>query len=76
METLVGELGAVFVLAGLDFAKISRGDHASYVALWLKGLKEDKRVIFWAPAMRSGQRILSRACSPLPRSDGGMTAVR
>lgn len=55
METLVAELGAVFVLAGLDFAKISRSDHASYVSSWLKGLKADKRAISSAPAMRSGR---------------------
>ena len=50
MEELVAELGAAFVLADLDIAPMPRDDHASYIASWLKGLKEDKRAIFSAAA--------------------------
>ncbi|WP_067223121.1 ArdC family protein [Stappia indica] len=50
MEELVAELGAAFVLAGLDIAPNPRGEHASYIASWLKVLKEDKRAIFSAAA--------------------------
>jgi antirestriction protein ArdC len=48
MEELVAELGAAFVLADLDIAPQPREEHASYVASWLKALKDDKRAIFTA----------------------------
>jgi antirestriction protein ArdC len=48
IEELVAELGAAFLCADLDLAAEPRADHASYVANWLKVLKDDKRTIFSA----------------------------
>ncbi len=49
-EELVAELGAAFVCADLDLTPEIRADHASYIASWLKALKDDKRAIFTAAA--------------------------
>lgn len=48
MEELVAELGSAFLSADLDLTPEMRDDHASYVASWLKVLKNDKRAIFTA----------------------------
>ena len=48
MEELVAELGSAFLSADLDLMPEVRDDHASYVASWLKVLKNDKRAIFTA----------------------------
>jgi antirestriction protein ArdC len=48
MEELVAELGAAFLCADLDLSPEPRPDHASYIASWLKVLREDKRAIFTA----------------------------
>lgn len=48
MEELVAELGAAFVCADLDLTPAVRDDHASYIASWLKVLKDDKRAVFTA----------------------------
>lgn len=48
MEELVAELGSAFLSADLDLTPEIRDDHASYVASWLKVLKNDKRAIFTA----------------------------
>lgn len=48
MEELVAELGAAFVSADLGLTPEVRDDHASYIASWLKVLKNDKRAIFTA----------------------------
>ncbi len=50
MEELVAELGSAFLSADLDLTPEPREDHASYIASWLKVLKEDKRAIFSAAA--------------------------
>ncbi|MGX1101561.1 antirestriction protein ArdC [Amorphus sp. MBR-141] len=47
-EELVAELGAAFLCADLDISLEPRPDHASYVATWLKVLKNDTRAIFTA----------------------------
>jgi antirestriction protein ArdC len=47
-EELVAELGAAFLCADLQIAIEPRADHASYIALWLRVLKNDKRAIFTA----------------------------
>jgi antirestriction protein ArdC len=47
-EELVAELGAAFLCADLGIAPEPREDHASYLAHWLKVLKDDKRAIFTA----------------------------
>ncbi|WOB78475.1 ArdC family protein [Brevundimonas nasdae] len=48
VEELVAEIGAAFALARLGVSAEPREDHASYLASWLKVLKEDKRAIFTA----------------------------
>jgi antirestriction protein ArdC len=48
MEELVAELGSAFLSADLDLTPELRDDHASYIASWIKVLKEDKRAIFTA----------------------------
>lgn len=48
MEELVAELGAAFLSSDLGLTPEVRSDHASYIASWIKVLKEDKRAIFSA----------------------------
>jgi antirestriction protein ArdC len=48
MEELVAELGSAFLSADLDLTPELRSDHASYIASWIKVLKDDKRAIFTA----------------------------
>ena len=50
MEELVAELGAAFLCADLDLTPGHCDDHAGYIALWLKVLKDDRRAIFTAAA--------------------------
>ena len=50
MEELVAELGSAFLSADLDLTPTPREDHASYIAHWLKVLKDNKRAIFTAAA--------------------------
>ena len=47
-EELVAELGAAFSCARLGIETETREDHASYLASWLKVLRQDKRAIFTA----------------------------
>lgn len=49
-EELVAELGSAFLAADLGLVPEPREDHASYIASWLKVLKDDKRAIFTAAA--------------------------
>ncbi len=49
-EELVAELGSVFLCADLGIEPDPRQEHASYIASWLKALKNDKRFIFQASA--------------------------
>jgi len=49
-EELVAELGSAFLSADLGLTPELRDDHASYIADWLKVLKNDKRAIFTAAA--------------------------
>jgi len=49
-EELVAELGAAFLCADLKLTRQVRDEHASYIATWLKVLKDDKRAIFSAAA--------------------------
>jgi antirestriction protein ArdC len=48
MEELTAELGAAFLCSLLGIANEPRPDHASYVASWLKVLREDHQAIFTA----------------------------
>jgi antirestriction protein ArdC len=50
-EELVAELGAAFLCADLGLSLEPRDDHSSYIAGWLKVLKNDKRAIFTASSM-------------------------
>jgi len=50
MEELVAELGAAFLSVDLDLTPEPRADHASYLASWLKVVKNDSRAIFTAAA--------------------------
>jgi len=49
-EELVAELGSAFLCADLDLTPEPREDHTTYIASWLKVLKNDKRAIFTAAA--------------------------
>lgn len=49
-EELVAEIGSAMLCADLGLALEPREDHASYLACWLKVLKEDSRAIFQAAA--------------------------
>jgi antirestriction protein ArdC len=59
VEELVAELGAGFLCADFDLALESREDHASYIANWLKPLKDDTRAIFTAARPRAAGGGLS-----------------
>jgi antirestriction protein ArdC len=50
-EELVAELGAAFLCADLGLSPEPRADHASYIASWIKVLKDDNRAIFRAAAL-------------------------
>jgi antirestriction protein ArdC len=47
-EELIAELGAAFVGAQFGLPVAHRDDHASYLASWLKKLKDDKRFLLSA----------------------------
>jgi antirestriction protein ArdC len=51
LEELVAELGAAFLSVDLGIVPDIEGDHAAYIATWLKALKNDKKVIFHAASM-------------------------
>ena len=53
MEELVAELGAAFLCGDLGITPELRDDHASYIANWLKVLKNDKKAIFSAASKAS-----------------------
>jgi antirestriction protein ArdC len=53
MEELIAELTSAFLCAELGISVAPRPDHASYIANWLKVLKEDKRAVFTAAAKAS-----------------------
>jgi len=48
VEELVAELAAAFLCADLQLTPEVRQDHASYIASWLKVLKNDPRAVFTA----------------------------
>lgn len=56
-EELIAELGSAFLMADLGIA--GEVQHESYIASWLKALKNDKRYIFKAAsAVSKAQRYL------------------
>ena len=68
VEELVAELGSAFLCADLELTPEVREDHASYIASWIKVLKNDKRAIFSAAshAQRAADFLhgLQKAASP------------
>jgi len=66
-EELVAELGAAFLCADLGLRLEDREDHASYIASWLKVLKNDRRAIFTAAA--HAQRAVDFLQGLQPRPD-------
>src|SRR3984893_16673830 len=54
MEELVAELGSAFLSADLDLTPEVRDDHASYIASWIKVLKDARGAFF--PAASCAQR--------------------
>jgi len=70
MEELVAELGAAFLCADLELTPEVREDHASYIASWIKVLKDDKRAVFTAAshAQRAAD-FLHRLQKPAAEAD-------
>lgn len=52
-EELVAELGAAFLCAKLGIASEPRADHASYLASWIRVLKNDRRAFVTAASKAS-----------------------
>ncbi|WP_311276772.1 zincin-like metallopeptidase domain-containing protein [Methylobacterium sp. WCS2018Hpa-22] len=52
-EELVAELGAAFLMAEMGLAPEPHPTHASYIASWLKLLRDDSRAIFTAAGAAS-----------------------
>ena len=50
-EELIAKLGSSFLMAALG--SIGEVQHESYIAAWLKALKNDKRIIFKAASAAS-----------------------
>lgn len=50
-EELIAELGSAFLMA--DLGVVGEVQHESYIASWLKSLKDDKRYIFKAASAAS-----------------------
>jgi len=69
VEELIAELGSAFLSADLDLTPEVRADHASYIASWVKVLKDDKRAIFTAAA--HAQRAADYLNGPQPRTARG-----
>lgn len=68
-EELVAELGSAFLCAALDLTPELRDDHASYLAHWLKVLKDDKRAIFSAAAHAQRAADFLHALQPKPDAE-------
>jgi antirestriction protein ArdC len=62
-EELIAELGAAFTCAHLGLSTEPRGDHAQYLASWLRVLKADSRAIFTAAskAQQATDWLIARA---------------
>jgi antirestriction protein ArdC len=69
MEELVAELGAAFLCADLELTPEVQDDHASYIASWLKILRDDPRAIFrTATHAQSAADYLHRLQPELPEA--------
>lgn len=69
MEELVAEIGSAFLAAELDLTPEVREDHAAYIEIWLKVLKEDKRAIFTAAAHAQRAADFLHRLQPQPEPD-------
>lgn len=60
-EELIAELGSVFLM--VDLGILGEVQHESYIASWLKALKNDKRYIFKAAsaASKAHRYLMSKA---------------
>lgn len=65
-EELVAELGAAFLCAEFDISVVEKGNHASYVASWLKALKDNKQCIFTAASEASKAVDYLKTLQPQP----------
>lgn len=52
-EELIAELGAAFMCAEFDITATTKTDHASYIASWLKALKDNKHCVITAASEAS-----------------------
>jgi antirestriction protein ArdC len=64
MEELVAEIGAAYLSADLGITPDIWDDHASYIASWLKVLREDKRAIFSAASHARAAATYLHDCQP------------
>jgi antirestriction protein ArdC len=71
VEELVAELGSAFLSADLELTPEVREDHASYIASWIKVLKNDKRAVFSAAshAQRAADFLHGLQKSAVPQAD-------
>jgi antirestriction protein ArdC len=74
-EELIAEMGAAFLCAALGVSPTVREDHASYIASWLKVMREDKRAVFKAAteAQKAADWVLKRAGRLASVTDGEET---
>ncbi len=68
-EELVAEIGAAFLAADLGLTPALREDHASYIASWIKVLKDDKRAVFQAAAHAQRAADYLHALQPVAQSE-------
>lgn len=72
-EELVAELGAAFILSGLDIAPEPHANHAAYMAGWLPLLRDDPRALVTAASLASKAAQFLEAFSQ-PISNTGVAA--
>ena len=62
-EELIAELGSAFLCSDLGLSADPRKEHAQYIEVWLKVLKDDKRAIFTAAskAQAAADYLLERS---------------
>ena len=71
----MAELGSAFLCADLGVSDEPREDHASYLASWLKVLREDKRAIVAAASgAQRAVNFLHEKAGRLPQDDEAAAA--
>jgi antirestriction protein ArdC len=63
-EELIAELGAAFLCADLGISDSPRDDHASYIAGWIRVLKNDNRAVFRAASLAEKAAAFLHAAQP------------